>query len=81
VTEAVWLLIGWILVGAALLVIHLVCLWLCVRAPNLSLAMKALAFVPPATPVVAWASGLRTQPILWVVTLAVYIALRLSFGG
>ncbi len=81
VTAAVWLLIGWILVGAALLVVHLVLLWLCVRAPNLSLAMKLLSLVPVATPVVGWVSGLRVQPILWVVLLGVYVALRLSFAG
>jgi hypothetical protein len=79
VTAAVWLLISWILVGAAFLVVHLVLLWLCLRAPNLSLTMKALSFLPPATPIVGWASGLRVQPILWLVLLGVYVALRLSF--
>jgi len=81
VTPEVWLLIGWIVVGAAFLVVHLVLLWLCVGAANLSVTMKAVAFLPPATPVVAWISGRRTQPILWLVLLVVYVGLRLSFGG
>lgn len=80
-TSAVWLLISWIVVGAAFLVVHLVLVWLCVRSPNLSMVTKAVSLIPPATPVVAWISGLRTQPILWLVLLVVYIGLRLSFEG
>jgi hypothetical protein len=81
VTPEVWLLVSWIVVGAAFLVVHVVLVWLCVRAANLSNLMKAVSLVPPATPIVAWASGLRAQPILWLVLLVVYVGLRLSFGG
>jgi len=81
VTPEVWLLVGWILVGAAFLVVHLVTLWLCIRASNLTPAAKVIALIPPATPVVAWRSGLRFQPILWAVLGALYVGLRFSFEG
>lgn len=78
-TSEVWLLVGWILVGAAFLVAHLVTLWSCLRAGNIPPLVRALALLPPATPLVAWRVGKRTLPIVWAVLLAVYIGLRLSF--
>jgi hypothetical protein len=78
ITPEAWLLLAWVLVGAAFLVVHVVVVWLSLRAKALRPATRLLALVPPAAPGVAWVAGRRVAPILWGVLLATYVALRLA---
>lgn len=77
-TGRVWLLLAWIVVGAAVLFAHVVVLaqvWL--HARKLSWRWKLAALVPLVAPVAAWIDGRRAAPLAWVVLVATYIALRL----
>lgn len=80
VTSAIWVLIAWVLVGAAFIVVHMVALWQAIRAQQVAVRWRALALLPPATPVVAWMSGARTVPVLWGVILVAYVVLRVAGG-
>jgi hypothetical protein len=64
-----------VLFGALLPVMHLVAVRRAFKdvTPHWK---RALLFVPPATPVLAWLAGHKKVAGLWVGTLVVYIALR-----
>jgi hypothetical protein len=76
-TPAAWMLLAWVLSGAAFLVLHLVALWRALRARELAVPWRLLALVPPATPVVAWMGRERTVAVLWGLALAIYVVLRI----
>jgi hypothetical protein len=78
VTSAVWILVAWILVGAAFMVLHMVALWQALRAHEVAVPWRLAALLPPATPVVAWMGGARVAPVLWGVVLVAYVVLRLA---
>lgn len=74
-----WLLIAWILVGAAVLIVHAVVLaqvWIHARA--IDRRWKLAALVPPLAPIAAWRDGRRAAPILWLVLVLSYAGLRLA---
>jgi hypothetical protein len=77
VSGRAWLLIAWIVVGAAALVVHAVVLWQVLRARDLAPKWRALAIIPVAAPVLAWMDKRRTAPILWAVLVGGYVILRL----
>jgi hypothetical protein len=79
VSARAWLLVSWILVGAAVLVVHVVLLYQVVRAREYRWTTRIWAIVPPLAPVVAWLEGRRAVPILWVVLVVLYVILRM-FG-
>jgi hypothetical protein len=76
--SAAWMLIAWVLVGAAFLLAHAVALWQGVSARSLPPAWRIAALLPPAAPVVAWKGGARVAPVLWGVALVTYVVLRVA---
>lgn len=76
-TPKLWLLIAWVLVGAVVLVVHAVVTWQGLSARSLSWRWRLAALAPPLAPFVAWFAGRRVAPILWAVSIAVYVTLRL----
>lgn len=76
-TPRAWLLIAWVLVGAAVLVVHAVVLWQCLTARSLPWRARIVALAPPLAPVVAWVAGRRVAPISWVVLVVAYVTLRM----
>lgn len=76
----VWLLLVWVLVGAAVLVVHAVVLWQVIRARQVEPRWRWLALIPPLAPVLAWVDGRRVAPIAWIVLVVVYVTLRLFEG-
>ena len=77
VTGEAWLLLSWTLIGAAWLVVHVVTVWLSLRAADLRLRLRLVALLPPAAPVVAWVAGRRVAPVLWGGLLLAYAVLRM----
>jgi hypothetical protein len=77
VSPRIWLLLAWILVGAALLVVHAVVLWQLVRVEALARRWRVLGLlVPPAAPIVLWVGGGRVAPALWLLAVLGYVVLR-----
>lgn len=76
-TGRVWLLLAWVLVGAAVLVAHAAVLWQ-LRGSELDWrARLAALLVPPLAPVLAWRAGRRASPIAWALLVITYVVLRL----
>lgn len=75
-TSESWLLLSWIVAGAAFLVAHLVNVWQSLSAKALAVKWRVLSLVPPAAPAVAWAAGRRVAPVVWGVLLVTYVVLR-----
>jgi hypothetical protein len=70
-------LISLVLFGALIPVMHLVL----VRRAFTDVTphwKRALLFLPPATPVIAWMAGHKKVTVLWVLTLVTYVALRIA---
>jgi hypothetical protein len=80
VTPRTWLLLSWVVVGAAALTVHTAVLWQVVRSRELAPRWRWVALFPPATPVVAWMAGRRVGPVAWAVVVGAYVALRLLEG-
>ncbi|MEQ8457727.1 MAG: hypothetical protein RLO52_47725 [Sandaracinaceae bacterium] len=76
-TSGTWLLLSWILVGAATLVVHALVLWQVLWAEKPAGKWRWLALIPPAAPVIGWLGGRRVAPILWGVLALTYLVLRL----
>lgn len=76
-TPGAWLLLSWILVGAAALIVHAVVLWQVLWAKEPAGRWRLMALFPPAAPVIGWLGGRRVAPILWGVLALTYLALRL----
>lgn len=77
-TANAWLLLSWVLAGAAVLVAHAVVLAQALRAPELDGRWRAAALLlPPAAPVAAWVAGRRVAPVLWLALVVLYAVLRL----
>lgn len=79
-TATAWMLLAWVVVFAALLVVHAVVLWQGMRAGELEMKWRWFALLPPAAPVVAWLNGARVAPVMWGVFLSTYVVLR-AVGG
>lgn len=75
-TGRTWLLLSWIVVGAAVLVVHAVLLWQVFRSEKLSWSWRLGALVPVVAPVAAWVEGKRASVIVWGLTVVLYVALR-----
>lgn len=76
-TGPAWLLLSWVLVGAAVLVAHALVLRQCLSARELPRRVRLLAFLlPPVAPLVAWIAGRRVAPVLWAGLLVAYLVLR-----
>lgn len=75
-SSAMWL--GWLTVlGAGFLFVHVVLLIRTASANRrLSLWQRALAWLPPATPVMGWLCGARVLSALWVAQALAYAILR-----
>ena len=73
---ATWL--GWLMVlGAGLLFAHVVLLIRTARAVHtLPGWQRALAWLPPLTPVIGWLAGARVWSALWVAQALAYAILR-----
>ena len=75
-TRELTLLLALIVVGAGWLLVHAMLLVRSVRAAQLSRALRWLAWLPPATPVIGWLAGARVLGALWAVHAVAYIWLR-----
>lgn len=71
-----WLLLSWVLVGAAVLVAHAVVVAQALCARQLDWRFRLAALVPPIAPFVAWYGGRRVAPIAELVLIVVYATLR-----
>lgn len=76
-TAHAWLLLSWVLTGAAVLVVHAVVLVQAVGARELAWRWRIAALVPPIAPVIAWVGGRRVAPVLWLLLVVAYAVLRL----
>jgi ABC-type amino acid transport system permease subunit len=75
-TRELTLLLTLIAVGAGWALVHLMLLARASRAQRLSGRLRLIAWLPPATPVVAWLAGARALPILWLAHAVLYVWLR-----
>jgi hypothetical protein len=73
---ATWL--AWLMaLGAALLFAHVMLLIRTARATHkLAAWQRALAWLPPLTPVMAWLAGARVWSALWALLALAYAILR-----
>jgi hypothetical protein len=72
-------LLSLVLVGAGWLLVHLGLLLRLVRSRRehpLSLPLRLLAWLPPATPIVGWLVGARGLCALWTALGLAYLVLR-----
>lgn len=76
-SEAFTLLLLTVL-GALWLVSHVLLLLAAARSDKLHPALRLLALLPPATPVLGYLAGKRTLGVTWAVLGTVYAVLRLS---
>ncbi len=72
---ALALYLSLVLTFAALVVTHAALVVRVVRTRGLEPARKALAALPPATPIVAWRAGARVGPVLWTALALAYAVL------
>lgn len=72
--QAAWL-VSVALLGAGFLVVHAMLLIRTARS-SLSRLQRALAWLPPATPVIGWLAGNRVLSGLWVAQALAYVMLR-----
>jgi len=63
---------------AAWIVAHAALVLRVLRVRAMAPGRRALALIPPATPVLAWKSGIRTGVIVWSVLLLAYVALQVA---
>ncbi|MEM7447687.1 MAG: hypothetical protein AAF355_05535 [Myxococcota bacterium] len=71
-----WTLLGLIVSGAAVLVVHLRLAFAVLRLNHLSWPKRIAGLLPPLTPVFAWRAGLRRPAVLWFFVLLCYAVLR-----
>ncbi|MGE0788248.1 MAG: hypothetical protein AB7S26_21425 [Sandaracinaceae bacterium] len=76
-----WLLVSWIVVGAACLVAHVALLVSVFRSEKLTLPVRLLALVPALAPFVAWAADRRAVTVVWAVLVVAYLVLRALEGA
>jgi hypothetical protein len=70
------MLLGLVLLGAALLVLHLALVLRTLRATGLPRALRWLSWLPPVTPVAGFWCGAKLLSLLWCIVAAAYIVLR-----
>ena len=75
-----WLLVSWVLSGAAVLVAHLVVVVSVFNAKSLPWKHRWWALVPVAAPVLAWLDGRRASPVIWALLVLTYLVLRALEG-
>lgn len=75
-----WLLLSWIVVGAAVLVAHVVVVVQVFRAEKLAWKHRWWALVPALAPFLAWVDGRRVSPIVWGALVLTYLLLRAMEG-
>jgi hypothetical protein len=68
-------LLALVVIGAGLLVVHVLLMLRLARAQRLPLPVRLLGLLPPATPVVGWLAGARRLAVAWGVFGLVYAAL------
>lgn len=69
------MLLALVLIGAGLLVVHVLLMLRVVRAARLPLRVRLLGLLPPATPIVGWLAGARGLVVAWGLHCLVYAAL------
>ncbi len=75
-TPRTWLLLGWIVVGTAVLIAHAALLYQVLRSDKVELGWRLAALVPPVAPFVGWACGKRKSVVVWSTLVVTYAALR-----
>jgi len=70
-----WLLLGLTAVGAGWIGVHLILLIRVVNLKRFSLAVRTLALIPIATPIIVWFGGHRLLVILWILHAVAYLTL------
>ena len=76
-----WLLLSWIVVGAAVVVVHAVVLRQALNASSIPRRRRLWAFVPIVAPIMAWVDGRRAGPVAWMILVTGYVVLRLLEGA
>ncbi|MEM6960385.1 MAG: hypothetical protein AAF550_01420 [Myxococcota bacterium] len=76
VSRDLWTLLGLIVSGAAVPVVHLSLAFAVLRLNHLGWPMRIAGLLPPLTPFFAWRAGLRRPVVLWFFVLLCYAALR-----
>ena len=71
------LLLLTVLVGALMVVVHLLTVRDCWHTEQ-PRWVRLLAIVPPLAPVIAYHGGYRPSGVIWVLTLGLYIGLRFA---
>lgn len=72
-----WMLIAWIVIGAAWLVVHVFLVIAAIRGGALLPRLRWAALFPPAAPIVGWFVGAQPASIAWCVLGLIYLVLRL----
>ncbi len=72
-------LVAAIVLGAAVLLVHLATVWVTVRS-EVAAPWKWLALVPPLTPVAAWRAGKRKASGAWIGLVVAYATVRILLG-
>ena len=75
-TRELALFLALIAVAASWLFLHVLLLASVLRMHALSSRLRLLAWLPPATPIVAWLAGARGRSLLWAGHALVYAWLR-----
>jgi len=80
VTSRTWLLLSWIVVGAAVLVAHVVLVWRVVREKEALGQHRWWALVPVVTPFLAVRAKRWVALSVWGAFVVTYVVLRLMEG-
>jgi hypothetical protein len=64
-----------VVIGASLLVVHVLLIVRVVRARRLPVRVRVLGLLPPATPIVGWIAGARGLVVAWGLQCLMYGAL------
>lgn len=79
-TPRTWLLLSWIVVGAAVLVAHVVLVWRVLREKEELGNQRWWALIPVAAPILAVRAKRWIALSVWGVLLITYVVLRLLEG-
>jgi hypothetical protein len=72
VTRDLAVLSGLVVIGAGLLVVHVLLMLRVARARGLPVRLRLLGLLPPATPIVGWVAGARGLVVAWGLHCVVY---------
>jgi hypothetical protein len=72
VTRDLGVLLALVVIGAGLLVVHVLLMLRVARARRLPVRVRLLGLLPPATPIVGWLAGARGLVVAWALHCFVY---------